>query len=466
MDDLPQGQPTDYRAIIAQLSSDALRGGPPASALGPDPKDFRYHPLGLPLPNFPDLDPDDDLPCHIGKDTLREHYEAREIAAGQPDGPIDLEGATRDYDALKAATRVHYYASQQPLTVKPTPDGSNLYSALPGTVEHDFIDAFTWYKRWLEWLHYVRVNRPRVDRARRLIGVIKGWLREQELFGDEPSAINGLYAVPPPIQPWLWAWHFWLVWEMRRRLKAVANPGDRDFTIDMLDDLLDTEELIDDTLERAGWPQDRFMEVEFQPGAFRDEAEREAFAREMDLCQVAQRKYFKIRALRKWTFGRPWKKIWLVMDDDPESELAYEKVNELQQYLHQDVYGSMLLGVHPILPSQLRDKTEGCLVGGTESCADRSWGAHDMVIETWCGHVVCFQCFTKYWSRHMDNVDAGRISNALRLGDWPCLVCRQSAGRLRSRLEIAQVETFGAEGDRIADTIPLNITIDPLPPTR
>jgi len=454
MDRLPQGLPPDYRQGILQLMADPLHGGPPASGVGQTPDEVQYHPLGLPLPNFEGLHPADNLPCHISNEVLRRHYEERREDWAQSTGPCNLEGSTRDFKALIAMQLVHYFASQQPLTVKPLPDGSNIYNAPPGSVEEGFKDAFTWYKRWLEFLHYSNYTVARFDRLKRISELVKHWKREQELFPPvEPSQVNGLYPVPPLIQHWIWPWHFSLVWQIRRDLVNVASPHGLDISIEMLDNLLDAETSTEFELDVARWAEDRYLQMNIRDDTLRNYHDMISnVLDEVDACGVAARGYFKTRALRYWGFKRPWRKLWLVMDSEPLTQEMEYKVTELQGFLNRDIYGSQLLEVHPILAKQLREKADECVIS---ACGGEPWKESDIVLETWCGHVVCMPCMFQHWFTHFDQLDRGQIPNPVLDGDWPCPMCRTSPGRLRSKVDIAQTYVVGDAGDVMADNYPL-----------
>lgn len=351
-------------------------------------------------------------------------------------------------------TRVHYFASQQPLTVQPLPDGSNIYNAPRGSVEEGYRAAFAWYKSWLEFLHYSDYTIARFDRMYKLSAVVKRWKLEQDLFPPvEPSTVNGLYPVPPPIQQWMWPWHFWLVWQIRRDLANQPSPYDLDVSIEMLDNLLESEGLTENELDLGRWPEDRWMPMPIENVALRYHSSRiDDVVDEIILCMEAQRGFFKTRALRYWAFKRPWKKLWLVMFSDPVPQEMEHKVTELQDYLNNDLYGSQLLEVHPVLPRQLREKADCCVIS---ACGGMPWEESDMVLETWCGHIICEPCMMTHWKHHFDNLNGGHVPDPAQAGDWPCPFCRGSPGRLRDKVAIAQAQTFGDLGDRIADAVPL-----------
>jgi hypothetical protein len=130
--------------------------------------------------------------------------------------------------------------------------------------------------------------------------------------------------------------------------------------------------------------------------------------------------------------------------------------------LNADVHGSQLLGVHPILLRQVREKTDECVITGSASCSGK-WAQGDTVAETWCGHITCLPCLQHYWARHQVDVDYGEVPNPAVIGDWPCVFCRRSPGRLRSKLEIAQTHLLGPEGDAAADEIILDLAHEPIP---
>ena len=235
-----------------------------------------------------------------------------------------------------------------------------------------------------------------------------------------------------------------------------------DFMKTLLDDCVFKEYAIDRALFTSGWLEDREHFLQAAVRAAFDPDVAEPIMNELGMLVDAQRALFQTRALRYWSFKRPWKKIWLIMDSDKTPQDIKQKVRECQRLLNADVYGSQLLGVHPILLSQVREKTEDCVIGGSEYCSG-AWKERDIVVETWCGHITCFACLRDYWAPHHVDVDAGDVPNPAAVGDWPCVMCRASPGRLRSKLEIAQTDLLGPEGDAAADENIIDLTHEPIP---
>ncbi|MCJ1361080.1 hypothetical protein MMC16_000177 [Acarospora aff. strigata] len=465
MNQLPLGLPRDYREVVAQLSADPLHGGPPASGIGLPPDACQYSPLASYPPNFEGWDPRDNLPCHISQRATARLYKQKLEQEGQPGGPHDLVAAEEDLNKFNLMNRLHFYGSQQPLTVRPLPDGSNIYAAPEGSVEEGFADAWTWYKRWLEFLHFEWHDFARIKRLAALSQTVKQWKVAQQLFPPaEPSAVNGLYAVPPPLQEWLWPWHFWSVWQIRRDLRSVPDPHGVPFSIDLLDDCLDAEFFLEDYLDSKFWVEDQFgpFQITHRIGDIPDDRDLTATFREVYDCVTAQRQYFKTRALRYYALKRPWKKMWLVMGTEPVPQGMVNDVLELQALLHEDVYGSQLLSVHPILPHQLREKTDGCIISGSDHCGG-PWKAGHWAVETWCGHIACIECTHTHWEGFTARLRAGEIEHPVPFGDWPCVTCRTSGGRLRDKMEFAQTHEVGEAADAIADANVTDMTIEPIP---
>lgn len=463
MDRLPQGLPRDWRRTVRNLKRDPRRGGPPASNVGYGPDSSPLHPLGLPLPNFRGLHRDG-MPCHVDFETILQFYRNRHEAPVFNGPPRGIRLSIMDYCHLKSAQSRHLFASCQPLTVQPLPDGSNIYNAEVGIIEQDFQDAFTWYKRWLEFLHYETLHRGQFQRLSTLAATVERWSFEQTLFPPaEASPENGLYPVPPPLQEWVWPWYFWNAWQIRRDLRAWPDQWQRrDFSIEILNTCSQKEEAIERALFSTDWYEDRQTLL---PRALREledgEMARTIF-NDLQILLDAQREFFQTHALRYWSFKRPWKKLWLIMDSDNSPQSVGNKVRECQRFLHADAFGSLLLGVHLLLLSQVREKTEGCVITGSESCTG-DWAEGNLVAQTWCDHITCFPCLWHYWQGHQFDIDAGNIPNPVVAGDWPCVLCRTSPGRLRSKLEIAQTELVGEDGDHAADQNILDLTHEPIP---
>lgn len=464
MDRLPQGLPRDWRRTVRYLKRDPLHGGPPASNVGYGPDSNPLHALGLPLPNFRGIHRDG-LPCHVNYDTIYAHWlKAQENPQDFVGIRQGLDLSRSDMNRLKATRTVQLFASCQPLTVQPLPDGSNIYSAEVGSIEQDFQDAFTWYKRWLEFLHYERYDFPHLHRLSKLATTVQQWKVGQTLFPPaEGSAVNGLYPVPPPMQEWLWPLHFWNTWQIRRDLRGWPDRyQQRDTIISILNNCIQKEISLDRIIFASDWYEDRRYRL---PAIMREADAQDIFApvlRDLRTCVDGQRDFFQTRALRYWGFKRPWKKIWMIMDTESPSQAIDQKVRECQRFLDADVYGSQLLGVHPILLRQVREKTDGCVIAGAANCTS-TWRQGETVVETWCGHITCFNCLRNYWSTHHIDLDDGDVANPAAVGDWPCVMCRRSPGRLRSKLEIAQTDLFGAAGDAAADENIIDLTIEPIP---
>ncbi|SLM37189.1 Zinc finger, RING/FYVE/PHD-type [Lasallia pustulata] len=161
---------------------------------------------------------------------------------------------------------------------------------------------------------------------------------------------------------------------------------------------------------------------------------------------------FHLKALRHWGFQRPWEKLWVVFNpedltqDEEDRQLADRAVVEVQQRLHSDVYGSQLLNFHPVVPRQLNARVDFCPLA---ACGGEPWGSLDQIMETVCGHLACVNCMIGYWENHVRNLGGATP------GDWPCPYCRQSPGKLRTRINIAQTQGLGAEFDQLTDILAL-----------
>lgn len=464
MNQLPQGLPRDWRRTVRYLKRDPRHGGPPASNVGYGPDTSPRHPLGLPLPNFRGQHRDG-MPCHVNYNTIHEYWLDKQANPQNFTGPgRGLQLSTMDMAHLKRMQPMQLFASCQPLTVQPLPDGSNIYSAEVGSIEQDFQDVFTWYKRWLEFLHYDDYNEPQFERLSTLARTVNHLKLAQTLFPPaEESAENGLFPVPPPMQEWVWPWYFWDVWQIRRDLRGWPDQWQRrDLSIEILNDCIQKELATENALFASDWLEDRQHHL---PEALRtifDPYTAECVMNDLRAVVAAQRDVFQTHALKNWSFKRPWKKLWLIMDSDDSSQDIIHKVRECQRFLNADVHGSQLLGVHPILLRQVREKTDECVITGSASCSGK-WAQGDTVAETWCGHITCLPCLQQYWARHQVDVDYGEVPNPAVVGDWPCVFCRRSPGRLRSKLEIAQTHLLGPEGDAAADEIILDLAHEPIP---
>lgn len=461
MDTLPQGLPQDNRRIVRELRNDPLYGGPPASAPGVHPDLPRESPFGMPLPNFEGLYWDG-LPCHISSKRLREHvYERVTNDTGTlptVDG-VQLR-VQKAWVELYNFKHLRYFASQQPLTVEPLADGSNIMQAEEGSIEFDFRAAFSWYSRYLEWLHYDSITDERLDRLAQLRSRVLSFLYEQHRSDDRKSnTVNALFPMPPVLQDWIWPWQFFLTWHIRQEL--LADDADeelptQDMSVQVLNLLVKAEYRIEhmmlaNTEDNLFMPEDRFvpaLNVETENTPLQEWTVEDADELIRNITFHANR-VFHLKALRHWGFKRPWKKLWLIFDPKEISDGEWEQqlldrvIVGLQQRLHADVYGSQLLAFHPILPRQVNDMSDCCALG---ACGGEPWKTDDQIMETVCGHIACFDCMINYWESHV------RSLHGATPGDWPCPFCRQSPGKLRTRINIAHTQGLGADIDLIADT--------------
>lgn len=464
MNQVPQGLPRDWRRTVRYLKRDPLHGGPPASAPGWGPEDSPLNALGLPLPNFEGLYRDG-IPCHINYDTAYEYWLNKQENPQAFNGlPVYLELSEYRMIYLTSMMPMQLFASCQPLTVQPLPDGSNIYSAEAGSIEADFQDAFTWYKRWLEFLHYESHGRPQFHRLSMLAKTVKQWNLAQSLFPPaEECAENGLFPVPPPMQEWMWPWYFWTVWQIRRDLMPVPDESQSlHFSIWTLNRCKENESAVERALFAGDWLEDRESHIPDGLRSLADPDLGQSVMEDLHSVVLNQRDVFQTHALRYWSFKRPWKKMWLIMDEDNGPQDIDQKVMECQRFLNADVHGSQLLETHPILLRQVREKTDSCVINGTERCSG-DWAQGDTVVETWCGHITCFHCLQSYWAQHHMDLDYGVVPNPATVGDWPCVLCRTSPGRLRSKLEIAQTNIVGADGDAAAEHNIIDLTHEPIP---
>ncbi|KAI9794299.1 MAG: hypothetical protein M1835_006687 [Candelina submexicana] len=287
-----------------------------------------------------------------------------------------------------------------------------------------------------------------LERLEGLAARVRGWYAEQ--VGKpptRPSEVNGLFPVAEGVREWMWAWHFWLVWQVRRSLWEEGRCGvvELDEGVLLLVGLLDREVEFENRLDEMRWVEDRpFRTPRFEGFGSRKARERakiranEAFGTML----VEKRWYFKTRALGQWALGRPWKRILCVCDSTEMSGLYEKKVTELQHYLKRDPHGALIMEVHPVLIRQLNERETRCPI-----CLEE-WTSGGIVLTTWCEHIVCGDCLLGSWQTVFDNYQ-GRPPHAV--GDWPCPICRASAGRTRDKIDIAQTTRIRPDADEFAD---------------
>lgn len=381
----------------------------------------------------------------------------------QPSRDIDKLRVTDLWHHWIKSKIIRYFASQQPLTVQPLADGSNIFLAALGSVEFGFRYAFQWYTKYLEWLHYESITNDRMERLE-IIRQRAFTMRGEQLraMDAEENPVNGLFPMTPLLQDWVWPWQFFLTWDIRQELLLDDdNPARRvaDMTIQVLNMLFIADSRLEDMMMAKGdsWvlmPEDRFLPV---ADINNDDTPLQLWRIEdVDVMirniNVDVNRIFHLKALRHWGFKRPWKKLWLVYDprdateDEDDQQLCDRAVVEVQQRLHADVHGSQLLTFHPILPRQVNDMADSCPLA---ACGGDPWKTFDQIMETVCGHFACVDCMIAYWFNHVRSLGGATAS------DWPCPFCRQSAGTLRTRIDIVHTQGLGRAEDEIADTQPL-----------
>ncbi|KAI4136049.1 MAG: hypothetical protein LQ347_000099 [Umbilicaria vellea] len=340
MDTLPQGLPEDTRDIVQELRNDPLYGGPPASGPGEHPyMRTRGQPLlYVPLPNFEGVYRDD-LPCHISWPRLRDHVRHRlQLALMiRPSTDLTKLRVTDLWELWNSSKVIRYFASQQPLTVKPLADGSNIFLARLGSAEFGFRYAFQWYTQYLEWLHYESITDERMDRLERL-RLRAFTMRGEQLraIRAEQNPVNGLYPMTPVLQEWIWPWQFFLTWDIRQELLLDDdNPARRvaDMTVQVLNMLYSADIRLESMMMAKGdsWvlmPEDRFVPV----ADANDEDTPLRVWRIGDIDRILGNitidinRIFHLKALRHWGFKRPWKKLWLVCDPRDATEVEGDQL--------------------------------------------------------------------------------------------------------------------------------------------
>ncbi|KAI9681298.1 MAG: hypothetical protein M1817_002581 [Caeruleum heppii] len=126
---------------------------------------------------------------------------------------------------------------------------------------------------------------------------------------------------------------------------------------------------------------------------------------------------YRFRLLRDWTIGRPWKKLYVVMDGRGRPFLA-ETIQQMQDKFALSKRASDLFDVHPLDNSSIAED-ETCPI-----CCE-AFAIDTLLMRTRCNHDFHPECLFRFW-------------DAEEKQDYPCPMCRQSARSLADKYNLGR----------------------------
>ncbi|KAI9720573.1 MAG: hypothetical protein M1812_002753 [Candelaria pacifica] len=377
--------------------------------------------------------------------------------------------------AISSSALIHRFSdkAQTSFRGKPLPDGSNLdtRSIVPGggidiNGSIPLQKMFGYYREWLTWLHYKELVRLYLTKNRRhaTTGIddsrinkelAKDLMHETRVHENIQRNIvverEGTFDHREDLR-WVYDWRRGVHEGINAMQRAYQKAGSQNQNVEdaiheawekvpievkLLTVLIRQEEKfensagikhVEDTLidkrifvlsdKSAAWLtyayaqqlQERYLDIVLGNVAH---------------ITKSHRDIFDFRLLRDWGYGRPWKKLYLVIKTDEKPALA-DAIKNLTTLFASSKLSNDLLGVHPIDKVNLPED-ELCVICQCE------FDPEEMVLNTWCDHKFHPGCIFESWDTEYKF-------------DWICPLCRQSLGELRDRVEF-EAEKKDFKGD-------------------
>lgn len=293
----------------------------------------------------------------------------------------------------------------------PAADGSNLVHSAVWT------DTYNWFKRWLSICHYQNVTRGQLTQVNDHASLS---IRLQKILWFLPVIDTEIErsVVMRPFRK-LYDQHA-TVLERRRSADGMIALMDADCEI--LAELLIAETRFENPL-RGTHVEDVLLEKRFD----RDQLDWEDPLGEICGIHDSERDGWWIRQLRQHGFRRPWKQLYLVLNDET-SQVYVQTISDVRG-LFDNARVERALDVQPIGISEMRDKNCAAMCGrhdNEEDGTDADFGEGDTVMLQFCGlHWIHATCAFQAW----DVLGQNKFS-------FPCPMCRQDPGRLIAKLDI------------------------------
>ncbi|KAH0542715.1 hypothetical protein FGG08_002950 [Glutinoglossum americanum] len=314
------------------------------------------------------------------------------------------------------------------------PDCSNVLQSKPGTVEALYHNTVMWYALWSALIHTDSVGIEEATYFGELLWDMESDAKSAEGFrrldryqhrvhsalGDPnpdkmPHTVDkgiGFYTFPDGIKEWTDPWYFWSIMTIRQLAHGHVNYFPETLILNRcLQAELDLNEAQYNMAPLTAEYKPTRMLLQ-DDGALDEDQQGEmdlALARAIKTSQGMRRYH----ALRRWTLKlHPWKKLYAVID--VSDQIVQSAVVKLQRLLNAHPHGAMILDVHPIMASQLRELQ--CPISA--GCNSEPFSPGDVVLETKCGHLFCAMDILMLW--HESN-SCFRNSHRAK---YECPVCR------------------------------------------
>ncbi|KAI9785662.1 MAG: hypothetical protein M1835_003267 [Candelina submexicana] len=330
----------------------------------------------------------------------------------------DQKDYERDYLRIFRMMRnIFRFCDQRMLILDTVPnhEGSNLTQVVEGTEDvRVFHYAFVWFKRWLTFLHKSRIG---IGERAELV-----WLksRAEQLMDFE----KGTYPADPIIGYHSMTddsrWFLDLFSRFAEALNRLRNGGNEDLNANsqLMKELMLKEDCFEEELSRTHVEDCLlYKRVTVEqlnptgPGSIED----------IHTINKLERDSFFFRQLRQHGFQRPWKRLYLVKDDQTTAQAtAIEQINAALN----EGRPSRVLDIRPIAMSVVVDDT--C------NLCFSDYKDGELIIEQHCGHKLHQECIFMWFDND------SRYS-------FPCPSCRNDPGKLSYK-----IYKVNEDGERIS----------------
>ncbi len=299
----------------------------------------------------------------------------------------------------------------------PNFDGSNIES-------YTFQQVWKWFRSWLSILHYRSLlpdpgRRPDLRDNLHAIAFQAVFLEKLEKDYYTSEKVSEMSKDSADMQP------FRRLYEQAADQLAASAYEQRRIVPDLESQMLMNLILAEHRFEQA-LRETHVEDVRLEKRFDRDELDDanvqglQQWHRDIITINTVERTSFLIRQLRQHGYKRPWKQVYLVLNDSYSQEFA-QAIRAFTDFLA-NLRPGRALDVKPLALSTLKD--ESCAI----LCAthdDQDFGPGDLVIQQQCNHYIHQTCFFQTF----DTFGYGNFS-------FPCPLCRNDPGRLNDKLAI------------------------------
>ncbi len=301
------------------------------------------------------------------------------------------------------------------LDTTPNHDGSNLTQTTEGAQGRQvFKSAFDWYFRWLTFLHKANYTPETLDELQKLAFDGEQLIKfEKDNFPAD--SISGYHILTEDSQCFFELFKIFV--EAFHRLRSERSE-DLDAKSLLMKELMLKEDSFEEELSTTH-VEDCILYKRVSvgdlhsigPGSIED----------IYTINKLERDCFFIRQLRQHGFNRPWKRLFLIKDDEDVGQAA--AIGAIVEMLG-SVRTSLVLDIRPLAISKV---VHNCCIICTSEYEDG-----ELVIEQHCGHMAHQECIFAWF-----DVDR-RIS-------FPCPMCRNDPGPLSLR-----IHEINQRGERVS----------------